>query len=77
MLDDDFLGIDNRREIDLFIPLSQMSEIAHELLGLAIHDSQPKFPYGASREFEYSGSCSTWNNYANHQMRSRHSGMDR
>ena len=52
MLDDDFLGIDDRSEIDLLIPLSQMSEIAHELLGLTIHDSQPKFPYGASSEFE-------------------------
>ena len=51
MLDDDFLGIDDRREIDRLIPLNQMSEITHELLGLAIHDRQPKFPYGTNCEF--------------------------
>jgi hypothetical protein len=28
-----------------------MSEIAHELLGMAFPDSQPKFPYGTNREF--------------------------
>jgi hypothetical protein len=28
-----------------------VSEIAHELLGLVISDSQPKFPYGVNREF--------------------------
>ena len=51
MLDDDFLGIDDCREIDRLIPLNQMSEIAHELLSLSIHDRQPKFPYGANCEF--------------------------
>ena len=51
MLDDDFLWIDDRREIDLFIPLNEVSEIAHELLGMAFSDSQPKFPYITNREF--------------------------
>ena len=41
MLDDDFLRIDDRREIDRLIPLNQVSEIPHELLSLAISDSQP------------------------------------
>ena len=51
MFDDDFLGIDDCREVDRLIPLSEMSEIAHELLGLTISDSQLKFPYGTNCEF--------------------------
>ena len=51
MLDDDFLGINDRREIDRLIPLNEMSEIAHELFSLAFPESQPKFPYGTNREF--------------------------
>ena len=33
------------------IPLNEMSEIAHELLGLVFPDCQPKFLYGTNREF--------------------------
>ena len=51
MLDDDFLGIDDRREIDRFIPFIEMSEIAHELLDMVFPDCQPKFLYGTNREF--------------------------
>ena len=51
MLDDDFLGIDDRREIDRFIPFNEMSEIAHELLDMVFPDCQPKFLYGTNREF--------------------------
>ena len=51
MLDDDFLGIDDRREIDRLIPLNEMSEVAHELLCMDFPDCQPKFPYGTNREF--------------------------
>ena len=51
MLDDDFLGINDRREIDRLIPLNEMSEIAHELLSMAFPDSQPKFPYGTNCKF--------------------------
>ena len=51
MLDDDFLRIDDRREIDRLIPFNEMSEIAHELLGMAFLDSQTKFLYGTDRKF--------------------------
>ena len=51
MLDDDFLGIDDRREIDRFIPLNQMREIAHELLSLVLPDGQSKIPCGTNHEF--------------------------
>ena len=51
MLDDDFLGINDRREIDRLIPLNEMSEIAHELLSMAFLESQLKFLYGTNREF--------------------------
>ena len=51
MLDDDFLGIDDRREIDRLIPFNEMSEVVHELLSMAFSDSQPKVPYGTNREF--------------------------
>lgn len=30
-----------------------MSEIDHELFGMALPDSQPKFLYGINREFEH------------------------
>ena len=45
MLDDDFFGINDRREIDPLIPLNEMSEVTHELLRMAFPDSQSKFPY--------------------------------
>ena len=51
MLDDDFLWIDDCCEIDGFIPLNDMSEIAHKLLRMVFSDGQPKFPYGVDREF--------------------------
>ena len=63
MFDDYFFRVDDRREIDRLIPLNEMSKIAHELIRMGFRDCQPKFLYGAS----------TWNNYVNQQMRSRHS----
>ena len=51
MLDDNFLRIDDCCEIDGFIPLNEMSEIAHKLLRMVFSDGQPKFPYGVDREF--------------------------
>ena len=51
MLDDDFLWIDDCCEIDGFIPLNEMSEVAHKLLRMAFSDCQPKFPYRVDREF--------------------------
>ena len=51
MLDDDFLGIDNRREIDPLIPFNEISEIVYELLCMDLLDCQPKSPCRANREF--------------------------
>ncbi len=51
MFDDYFFRIDNRREIDRLIPLNEMSKIAHELIRMDFRDCQPKFLYGANREF--------------------------
>jgi hypothetical protein len=51
VFDDDFIGIDDRREIDRFIPFNEMSEIAHELLDMVFPDCQPKFLYGTNHEF--------------------------
>ena len=51
MLDDNFLGIIDRREINRFIPLNEMGEVAHELLRMAFPDSQSKFPYRTNHEF--------------------------
>jgi len=45
MLDDDFPRISDRREIDRLIPLNEMSQIVHKLLGMAVFDGQPKFLY--------------------------------
>jgi len=45
MLDDDFLGFDNRREIDRLIPLNEMSEVADELFHVGFPDSQPELRY--------------------------------
>jgi hypothetical protein len=51
VLYDDFLGIDYRCEIDFFIPLNQLNEIADKLFGMAFFYGQSKFPYGTYREF--------------------------
>lgn len=51
MLDDDFFGINDRREIDRLIPLNEMSEIAHKLFCMGFVDCQAKFPRRADREF--------------------------
>ena len=75
MFDYDFLGVSDRREIDRFIPLNEMSEIAHELLCMDLPRRQPKLPSERIVRFRNSSSCSTWNNYVNQQMRSRHSGV--
>ena len=51
MLDDDFLGINDRRKIDRLIPHNEMSEVAHELFRMDFPDCQPKFLYRTNREF--------------------------
>ena len=51
MLDDDFLGIEDRREIDCLIPLNEMSQVAYELLRMDLLYCQSEFPYGTNREF--------------------------
>ena len=51
MLDDYFFRLDDPREIDDFIPLKEMSEIAHELFDMAVRDYQPKLACSANREF--------------------------
>ena len=51
MLDDDFLRIDDRREIDCLIPFNEMSEIANEIICMDSADCQPKFSCRVNREF--------------------------
>ena len=51
MLDDDFFGINNRREIDRLIPFNEVSEIVYEMLCMDFLICQPKFPCRANREF--------------------------
>ena len=52
MLDDDFPRIGDCREVHRPIPLSEMSQIVHELLGMAVFDGQPEFLYRTNRESE-------------------------
>ena len=50
MLDDDFIRVDDGREINRLIPLNEMAEIAHELLRMGFVDSQSKFRYRINNE---------------------------
>ncbi len=51
MLDDDFLGIDDRREIDRLVPLNEVRKVAHELLSLVLPDGQSNIHRRTNHEF--------------------------
>ena len=51
MLDDDFLGIGDRREIDRLVPLNDLRKVAHELFSLVLPDGQSYIHRGTNHEF--------------------------
>jgi len=51
VFDDDFLGIDDCREIDRLVPLNEVRKVAHELLSLALPDGQSNLHRGTNHEF--------------------------
>ena len=51
MLDDNFLGVDDRGEIDRLIPLKEVSEIPHKMLHMNFFDGKSKLSYAGDHEF--------------------------